>query len=147
MFYRFNRFTKFEESMKEFLLVWFLASRVLFIIVLLRVLLMETRVGLQITNSRITAESYYDIFIVRLGSLDSTRISHIFFPIVFVTFVSETCDIDEITAIVMIIIMLNYRGVSIPRVIITQQNVIMQICMLLITALCCGHRLFRNWFD
>lgn len=69
---------------------------------------------------------------------------HIFFPIVFVTFVIETCDIDEIRAIVMIIIMLNYRGVSIPRVIITQQNVIMQICMLLITALCCGHRLFRN---
>lgn len=75
----FNRFTKFEEGMKEFLLMWFLASRVLFIIVLLRVLLIETRVGLQITNSSITAESYYDIFIVRLGSLDSTRISHIFF--------------------------------------------------------------------
>lgn len=35
-------------------------------------LLIETKVGLQITNSKITAEPYYDIFIVRLGSFDST---------------------------------------------------------------------------
>lgn len=35
-------------------------------------LLIETKVGLQITNSKITAESYYDIFIARLGSFDST---------------------------------------------------------------------------
>lgn len=41
-------------------------------------LLIETKVGLQITNSKITAESYYDIFIARLGSFDSTWISHLF---------------------------------------------------------------------